>query len=370
MALTVCLLSLALISCTKSNEKPKEELQETSKEKLSEATKNVGYQSKKSVLKFLKKFKSESDEVKKFEACLPIATALDNYQVRESIKEDVPHFTPEEQKELDEAKQYCEWAANILNDFEKNLTSEELEEIAKGVENSVIPHTKKVFSNQTLCTAEEYSKLLNLNSELYTNSRVLSAIVILVSIQRDGNSKIYVPRYKRIVNRKNPEHRALLIYFLDQIKQNTSTEAAIKLKKGSIAKATKAFSEFGIDNVGNFINSSIKTAPNCLSSIGSGVIDISRSVSTQRTMAVLHQRLLKEFNKTKSLPIENSSGIGLNPIKKSFQKILEKENISLVDSWYRPLFIEGSGKSFKLVSLGKDRKAKTADDIQYPQSPR
>jgi len=141
----------------------------------------------------------------------------------------------------------------------------------------------------------------------------------------------------------------------------------VKLKKASIAKATKAFSEFGIKNVETFMANSLQKAPNCLSSIGSGVIDISKNVATQKNMIVLHKRIVEEVKKNKKLPTKAAKNAAYQELTPSFLKTLEEENLAYKDSWFRPLLIKGEPKNFILISRGKDRNPNTKDDLQYPK---
>ncbi len=377
--LTAIALSFALafliFACTKKDQEtttsePVGTSTETPKshdQNISDSLDKMGFKTKEEMLALSKNFESAEKDVEKFKACLPISSALANYKMRESLKKDIPNFTKEQYQTLNEATEFCQWAGKVLNEFEESLTKEELQEISQGVDNSIVPYTQKVFSTDRRCSAEEYTKLLNENDDLYTNPRVLSAILILVSIQRDGNAPTYIPRYKKIVERKDHKHKDLIFYFIDQVEKSNATKGSVKLKKASIAKATKAFSEFGIKNVETFMANSLQKAPNCLSSIGSGVIDISKNVATQKNMIVLHKRIVEEVKKNKKLPTKAAKNAAYQELTPSFLKTLEEENLAYKDSWFRPLLIKGESKNFILISRGKDRNPNTKDDLQYPK---
>ncbi len=380
---SVSVFVLSLIHCSKEQKTlPKEEevsLDEVKDSidvadreivKMIDQMSDMGFQTKKQMTTLLQRFSESNDKFEKYKLCSPILLAKVSYQLRAQVNKDVPKLSKDQLKTIEEAEGHCQWSAKTINDFEANLSNKDLKTIAGDVPNSLVPLRKSLFSSAQKCTMKEYKKLLNINRELYSDTKILGAVLIMIAIQSEGNINQYVPNYKKVVIAKNPEEKDFLLKFLDNALQSTDNQARqMEQKKQSLARATKAFSEAGVENIPQFLIQSVQTAPNCFSSVRSGVVDLAKKVTTADRMKQLYIRLQSEVEKSGQLPLDQNveKAPNLKNIDSKFLQKLVDEKIATRDKWFRPLMISGDKAKFKVVSSGKDRQAGSKDDLVYPQ---
>ncbi len=374
---------LSLIHCSKEQKTPPKEEEVSLNEvkdsmevadreivKMIDQMSDMGFQNKKQMTTLLKSFSESDDKFEKYKLCSPILLAKVSYQLRAQVNKDVPQLTDSQLKTIEDAENHCKWSAQTINEFEENLTDEDLKIIAGDVENSLVPLRKTIFSNVKKCTMEEYKKLLKVNRDLYSDTKVLGAVLVMIAMQTEDNIKQYIPNYMKVVVAKNPDEKDFLLKFLENAKDSSTNQARqLEQKKQSLARATKAFSDAGVKNIPQFLIQSVKTAPQCFSSVRSGVVDLAKTVTTADRMQQLYTRLKSEVQKSGKLPIDGNveAAPQLKNLETQFLQKLVDEKIATRDKWFRPLMIKGDEANFNIVSSGKDRQAGSKDDLIYPK---
>ncbi len=329
---------------------------------------DMGFQNKAQMTSLIDQFNKTNDKFEKYKLCSPILLAQVSYKLRAKVNKDIPELSEAQLETIKKADQHCRWAAQTINKFENSLTDRDFKKISEGVPNSLLPVKKSLFSSGRNCTTTEYENLLKLNRQLYTDTKVLGAVLIMVAIQTDGNIRAYAPNYRKVIEKSNSIEKDFLLRFVDYATKSKDSARDIEQKKESLLKATKAFSEAGIKSIPKFLVQSVSAAPNCFSSVRSGLVDVAKLVVTGDRMKNLYVRLADEVKKSGDLPklkpVEKANE--LNDLETSFLQQLITEKVDTRDKWFRPFMISGNKNSFKVVSAGKDRTPGTSDDISYP----
>ncbi len=336
--------------------------------KMIDEVSQMGYKGQNEINSLIQKFERSDDKYEKAKLCGPIIMAHVNYGIRSHLNKEVPQLTNSQLKTIENAKQHCEWATTVFNDFEKTLSDDDWKSVAGNTPNSTIPFKKSLFSKDHQCQFEDYKKLLAIDATAYKDTKTLSSVLIVATIQEDGNLKDYIPRYKEVLLKKNPAEKEFMVKFLDESAKNLSTPRAMEQKKQSLEKALKAFNEIGIKDVPRFVMQSVSAAPGCFSSVDSNLIDIAKIVVTGDRLKAFYSRISEEVKSSGKVPASKAVA-GSNILKemdKNFAEELLTDKVAVRDKWFRPFMVSGDKNNFKVVSAGRDRKPGTKDDITYP----
>lgn len=372
------LITLTFLGCTQDKEKSTKDPFVEAIHSSIERTAGSKRKTPKEFIDLLNKYSQETNEIERFELCTKIGLAKLSFSLSNigSSDENKKKYTSEESKIINNANQYCQWTASILENFERSLSQEQRTEITKTIKHSLLPYTHSIFSKAD-CTEAELNNLDKLNNDLLTNtndSTIYGNIMRLTHLSESSHYEHYFNEYQKILNTLSHPNKKLLIHVFNravaQYKTAGSRPGLLGTEYQSQQRAIKSLKKMGVKNPMAFSYEIAKHAPNCLGRININALNLIQTKITKRNLKNFFEKLktyTQTFNRFPDTSAHDSTSKALTIRDDRFSVYLKQINVSHKDGYQRPILVTRNGDKFTVFSTGKDRKIDTEDDISYPQ---
>ena len=299
-------------------------------------------------------FPKEKDMTKKYEQCSQINLA----KIAPVNEKMISSLSPADTQVMESAIKYCNQIGEELAKYEKSLGAKHRNYIAKDITMSLVPFSKTVFT-KIECSDEDYKKIKEKQKVPINYLELNKATMVLNTLYEDRHKQKYSKAfYQLLAQDKSYKYQKQLMGVLKAVNK-PKTAAQVAANEQKIARNMKILKEdYGIANPRKYVYVMGRLAPTCLSRVNSKLLNFANHDEINRSGKIFYSEVAGHVKKNKALPKNFDTFIAdIHNRIKGVNKPLRR------DPWGHSFLLQGNADKFYIISLGKDRRPNTADDV-------